>query len=64
VFLLVGFRPRHHENRWLVRNRVLAIAGLLAVVSISLFRTLLVAAQQARMRHSISDGLRDQLERD
>ncbi len=64
VFLLVGFRPRNEENHWLVRNRVLAIAGILAVVSIPLFRTLLEAAQQARTRHSISDTLRNQLEKD
>jgi uncharacterized hydrophobic protein (TIGR00271 family) len=63
VFLLVGFRPRNEENHWLVRNRVLAVAGILAVVSIPLFRTLLVAAQQARTRHSISSILRDRLEK-
>ncbi len=66
VFLLVGFRPAHRmlqqEHRLLVRKRIGISLVILAIVSIPLMRTLLDAAQQARVRREISATLREGLE--
>jgi uncharacterized hydrophobic protein (TIGR00271 family) len=66
VFLLVGFRPAHemlrHRHRLLVGQRIGISLVILAVVSIPLVRTLLDAAQQARVRREISVTLRERLE--
>jgi uncharacterized hydrophobic protein (TIGR00271 family) len=65
VFALAGFRPQRdvtgEPHPWLVRYRIGVAVVLLALLSIPLARTLIHSAQQARLRSTARNVLRDAL---
>jgi uncharacterized hydrophobic protein (TIGR00271 family) len=67
VFLLIGFRPRQvrtqSSHAVLVKWRILIASIVLLALSVPLLRTLLKAAQQARLRKEIYAVLHEQFDR-
>jgi uncharacterized hydrophobic protein (TIGR00271 family) len=66
VFLLIGFRPRLQpadpNRRFLVRYRIVVAALAVVVLAVPLMRTLIQAANQARLRKEIRSELNAGLE--
>lgn len=65
IFLLVGFRPAERmteeDRQKLIGKRILVSTLVLLLLSLPLLRTLMRAAQQAKVRDGISDVLRKRL---